>query len=297
MVRRSPTMLRPVSRLLIATDFTPGAALAASRAARLPLGSRPQVTLLHVLRVLRPALRTRERAEAKRRLEHAAVHLRRELRAQGHRQARVSVRVAVGEAAAEIAARSRGRDLVVLGRHGTRRFRDLLIGSTAERVIRAGHVPVLIVTTAARRTYRRPLVGVDLSPPSRRALDTAARLLPPGSHTLSVLHVYEAAHDSLLRRVAGPAEAAAYARSCRAEAARQVEALVAGSAGRAAVREVLLRRGDPRATILSVVREQDVDLLAVGSHARSPLAGSVLGSVAEAVMRHAGCDALIVPPA
>lgn len=48
--------------------------------------------------------------------------------------------------------------LIVLGRHGQRAFRDLVIGSTAERVIRKGTTPVLAVSSPAGGPYRRHLV-------------------------------------------------------------------------------------------------------------------------------------------
>ncbi|HUF35405.1 MAG TPA: universal stress protein, partial [Gemmatimonadales bacterium] len=193
----APRPVRPLSKLLIATDFSPGAAPALTRATLLPLGPSARVTLLHVSPPFRPALRARERGEAKRRLEKEAAELREGFRASGRPDVRVRTVLAVGEPFAKILERGRRADLLLLGRHGMRRFRDLLLGSTAERIIRAGHVPVLIATAPARGPYRRPLVAVDLSPPSRRAAETAARLMLPGPPVLDIVHVYETAHDRL----------------------------------------------------------------------------------------------------
>lgn len=52
-----------------------------------------------------------------------------------------------GSAAAEIiaAARETGSDLVVIGTHGRTGVKHLLMGSVAERVVRASLVPVLTV--------------------------------------------------------------------------------------------------------------------------------------------------------
>jgi len=298
MARTASGSLRPLSRVLIATDFTPGASLALSRAGRLPLGPRPRLTLLHVLpRAGAPALRARAESEAKARLKDEADRLRKALKAHGADDPRVGTALATGEPFVEILARANHADLLVLGRHGSRRFRDLLLGSTAERVIRVGHVPVLVVTTPARAPYRRPLAAVDLTPASRLALEAAARLLPRGRPMLDVVHVYETAHDRMLRRVAGPQGVAAYCRRCRAEAEEAVSSLLRDSPGGSAVRALLLRRGDPRHTILSMVRHRRADLVAIGSHGQSPMVGALVGSVAEGVVRHAPCDALIVHPA
>ena len=45
--------------------------------------------------------------------------------------------------------------------------------------------------------------------------------------------------------------------------------------------------------ILEVAAERDADLVALGTHGRSGVAHVLLGSVAEAVIRAAGCDVLV----
>jgi universal stress protein A len=55
--------------------------------------------------------------------------------------------VVAGDAATEIAraAADRGADLIVIATHGRTGLKHLLMGSTAERVIRHVHCPVLVV--------------------------------------------------------------------------------------------------------------------------------------------------------
>ncbi|HXV50076.1 MAG TPA: universal stress protein, partial [Candidatus Binatia bacterium] len=57
-------------------------------------------------------------------------------------------------------------------------MKDLLLGTTAERVVRKGDRPVLVVKRAADAPYRRVVVGVDFSEDSRYALELALRLAP-----------------------------------------------------------------------------------------------------------------------
>lgn len=282
----------PIRRLLVATDFTPGAGQAIRRAALLPLARAARITLVHVLPPLGTPLRAREQAEARKRLEFEATGLRRALRRRDRRDVAVATRTATGDPFAGIVALGQRAELILLGRHGARRFRDLLLGTTAERVIRWGHRPVLVVGTTPRRPYRRALVGVDLSEPSRHAIVVAARLIRPDERALTVAHVYEAAHESMLRRVARPADVAAYVGRCRVDAEAAVASLLRRA--RAAAGEVVLRRGDPRATILRLAKERGADLLALGSHGRAALAGNLVGTM-EAIVRHAPCDVLVVP--
>lgn len=57
---------------------------------------------------------------------------------------------------------------------------------------------------------------------------------------------------------------------------------------------IRLRRGDPREAVLDTAREQGSDLIVVGSHSRPGPTPVLLGTVAEAVARRAGCDVLVV---
>ncbi len=52
--------------------------------------------------------------------------------------------------------------------------------------------------------------------------------------------------------------------------------------------------GDPRAAIVDVARQENADLVVVGSHGRTGLSRLVLGSVASHVVSHATCDVLVV---
>jgi universal stress protein E len=56
-----------------------------------------------------------------------------------------------------------GADLIVVGAHPRPAVARYLVGSTAERVIRLAHRPVLVATEQRREPFRRVLVAVDLS--------------------------------------------------------------------------------------------------------------------------------------
>lgn len=60
------------------------------------------------------------------------------------------------------------------------------------------------------------------------------------------------------------------------------------------VREVIT--GVPFLEIVRYAREQDIDMIVIGSHGRSGLAHVLLGSVADKVVRKASCPVLTVRP-
>lgn len=56
----------------------------------------------------------------------------------------------------------------------------------------------------------------------------------------------------------------------------------------------LTRQGSPFLEILGTAREEDVDLLVVGTHGRGMIAHMLMGSVAEKIVRKASCPVLTV---
>ncbi len=55
-----------------------------------------------------------------------------------------------------------------------------------------------------------------------------------------------------------------------------------------------LRTGDARDTIIQTASEVGAELIIMGTHGRRGLSRALLGSVAEAVLRHAHCPVLII---
>ncbi len=58
--------------------------------------------------------------------------------------------------------------------------------------------------------------------------------------------------------------------------------------------QTAVQEGDPRSTILDYAARTSVDVVVVGSHGRKGLDRFLIGSVAEAVARHAVCSVWVV---
>jgi nucleotide-binding universal stress UspA family protein len=285
--------------VLVATDFSASADRALRRAARLPLAPGAVLTVLHVAAGGPGDARGRSGAGARRALERARALVAGTAREQGVTRHEVVARQVQGTPFVEIvrAARRARAELVVLGRHGQRTFRELVLGSTAERTVRAGDTPTLVVSAAPTRPYRRPLVAVDGSAASRRALELAVRLVGPRAAGLAVVRAYGVPFETAVRRTgASDADVRRHRRDVRRDVRATVEAFLAtcGEAGRDA--RLLVARGDARGVVIDAAARYQPDLLALGTHARSGVAYVLLGSVAEAVLRSAACDVLIARP-
>jgi nucleotide-binding universal stress UspA family protein len=283
---------RPLGNVLVATDFSVGATRAVERAARLPISPGSALTVLHVLRA---GCGPGERADAERALGHAAAIAAESAARAGRKDVDVLQRLVDGTPFVEIihGARHGRNELVVIGRHGERTFRELLLGSTAERVVRKGDTSVLVVASTPVAPYERPLVAVDCSETSRRAVELAWRVADAGVQELDAVHAYDLFSAQAIRRVGVEGEELQH---YRIDVRRKAEAAATSFVSTCEVGipvRVVLEEGDPRSVILDAIAQRGCDLIAVGTHGRSGLSHVLLGSVAEAVIRGATCDVLV----
>ena len=139
------------SKICCPVDFSETSRAALDEAVDLAAHFGAELALLHVFEVAPtmvspPEVFERTVRELERKLEL--------WRAEAERRgaSRVRSTVANGVPAAEIVrfAREGGHDLVVMGTHGRRGLRHLVLGSVAERVVREAHCPVLVVRPAPR---------------------------------------------------------------------------------------------------------------------------------------------------
>ncbi len=273
-------------RVLIATDFSLGATAALRRAARLPLQRGSLATIVHVA-PRGPQSPPGTAREARRLLSEAARSLTTRLRGTG-----VTVRTSLvrGRPADGIvrAARRARAELIVVGRHGRRSFAELLLGSTAERVVRAAPCAVL-VAGSGRGRYRRPLAALDHAT-GQAVLELVTRLVPDRRASLHAVHVCEIPYQALVYGRAPKAQMVRYRRQCIAHARTQLQRAAARAPRKA---QLAVRSGDPRRGILTFARRIGADMIALGHSRRGPQ-HALLGGVAEAVLRAATCDVVIV---
>lgn len=289
---------KPFHCLLVPTDFSSGADLALCRAARLPLAPKAKVLLVHVLppgHTVR--LRAQAEADARQRLAKAAALVADTASESGPSSVTVESEILSGSSFVEIIRRSRtaSADLIVLGRHGHRPIRDMFIGSTAERVVRKGDVPVLVVARQPTHNYSRPLVATDLGDSSTQIRELALRVLGPNVKSIAVVHVYQVPFESRLGRGPSP-EAIAFRRGFLTDARSGMDRLL-DPWNEAGLRWIpVIRKGDPREAILLESQRRKADLIVLGTHGRSGMSHVLLGSVAEWVIRTARCDVLVSRP-
>jgi nucleotide-binding universal stress UspA family protein len=189
-------------------------------------------------------------------------------------------------------AEARQADLLVVGARGEGFLRHLVLGSTAERLLRRTTRPVLVARQLPRQPYRRVLVAVDFSPWSAQAVALARRLVPQAHLTL--FHAWQVPFEGKLQW-AGVDLAAIehFRRKARADALHQVAALAAQMRLPPECWEPSVVEGHPSLRLVEQEQECDADLLVIGKHGRSATEDLLLGSVTQHVLAEGACDVLV----
>jgi CPA2 family monovalent cation:H+ antiporter-2 len=286
--------------ILAATDFSHGAGRAVARAAGLAAQRRARLALLHVvpetpLEVLgndvldalgAPFPVDGLRAEAEERLARLAADV-------GARHGvSCDVRVETGRPAAAIAAAAQGAALLVVGARGAHSGRRAAAGSVAQKLLRLGPCPVLLVRTAPSRPYRRVLAPVDFSPGARRALRAAVEWFPQAD--IHVAHAFEHLHEGLMRFAAVDEHVIRGYVHRRQQALKRELPRWAAAAAPARPFAFHVRHGHPNTVLGRLVGQVRADLVVVSAHGKSEVERTLLGSVSAHLALSAACDALLL---
>lgn len=295
----NPTAPAAVRPLLVATDFSAPSRQAVQRAARLAHETGAPLHLLHVLPGdavdqlrqwlgLGSAPEQAMQAQAEQQLGEMARAL-----ADSHRVA-VQTHCASGPVLDEILRQAQTLDapLLVLGARGAGFMRRLLLGTTAERLMRRSARPLLVVRQKAHEPYRRVLVAVDFSPWSLPAVATARRVAPHAH--LVLMPVFSVPFEDKLR-YAGVDETTV--ELYRQQARQRTQDRLMAMADRAGLKpghwEPRVIEGEASMKLVEQEQELDCDLVVLGKHGQTATEDLLLGSVTRHVLAEGSADVLI----
>ena len=279
-----------MKKLLMATDLSARSDRALERAVSLTREHGAELTIVHVIDEGLPASLANAQETAARQAIQEHVNA-----LTAGNGLPISIEVVLGRAYVDILEMSEKTeaDLIVIGVHREDAFKDMFRGTTAERVIRAGNVPVLLVKERMGGPYRRVIVGVDFSVYSRRAVEFAASFVPNGQ--LHLVHAYHVPFKGFLhgddtRRQFSKQHQTQFQKMVDEEMASFLSTVEAN----APKLERIMQEGMPQEILHRQVNRLKPDLLVVGTHGRTGVAHAFLGSVAEDMLRDPPCDVLAV---
>jgi nucleotide-binding universal stress UspA family protein len=216
----------------------------------------------------------------------------------------VETRITTGLPSEEVlaAAEAEEADLIVVGTRGKTGLAHVLLGSTAERIIRRAPCPVLAVRTEGSMAEQggrpggdppaldRLLVPIDFSDCSIDALEYAVGVAQRAKSSLTLLHVLEPVSYGLDFTIPHPMKR----EQLRDAIVTRLSGLVSALDSAQVRSDYLVRGGLPSDSILDAARTQSADMIVMGTHGRRGLSHALSGSVAESVLRRARCPVLTV---
>ena len=143
------------------------------------------------------------------------------------------------------------------------------------------------------------LLAIDESTYSQAAADELMAAIRPADVMVHVLHVLEldrmvpVAYD-FARGAEYGGDVAAHLRTSREAAEHLVGSVCDRLQAAGFATTAVIREGDPRHTILDYATECGCRTLVIGSHGRRGVDRFFMGSVSDAVARHAHCSVYIV---
>lgn len=292
-----------LTRILVATDFSPLGRAAVARAGSLAKQSHAELRLIH--------------ATADWNLFSRSISADQKVYASLTSHAESALREEIGWVWTEFGVRARGDvhqgnatqvifrvasefqpSLLVIGARGEHapQIAPAALGGTALKVIAHARFPVLLVRHTNGCAYREALVAMS------DARDLATRLvrwgatLAPGSICHAV-RAYDVPYIERLRLCGvGNATVAACVEDARLGAQRDTDEVLRTVQEYAEIRTHLVS-GEPLAVVLTEIVRDRVQLLIVGKHSQraNETGHDLLGSVGVRIAYHAPIDVLVVP--
>jgi len=217
-----------------------------------------------------------------------------ELRAQGIDTEIETPQGPAGEVVAQVA-RKHAAELIVVGTHGHTGISRFLLGSVATAILRHAPCDVLVCRGNANKLpFRRPLVAMDFSAASKRALRHTARVAQPNA-PIEVLHAWQLPAGSWGASFFGVDRFPwSQIRDAVVQSAKlKGEKVLTESASLGHPLHLELVQGAPTPVITHAAERGGYDLISVGTHGHGGFRRLLLGSVAEGVIRHAPCSVLV----
>jgi nucleotide-binding universal stress UspA family protein len=195
------------------------------------------------------------------------------------------------------AAQEHKADLIVIGTHGFTGLKHLLLGSTAERVIRHAPCSVLVVGRQATRNVKsfvepkNILVPTDFSQPAEQALESAIAFFRQFQSQLHLLYVVPIYYGS------GEYDTMEYTLLAADEkdiGKKKLEQISRKLAAENIPATTQVRHGRTAVEINAAAGELDCDLIVISTRGLTGWQHTLLGSTTEEVVRHSFCPVLVV---
>lgn len=181
-------------------------------------------------------------------------------------------------------------DLVVIGSHKKGLVEKILIGSTAEKIVKHSFRPILVIKGSEPSFEGTALIAYDFSKTAQKTLEFALKFLKPFGMKVELLHIDEPFDLPVVEKIGR----AIYQRF-REEKKKYLDGVKQRFEEMGISPEVTFIEGkDPAEGIVGRIQENgDVDILILGSRGLSGLKRIILGSTSTEVLKRVEIPILI----
>ena len=200
-------------------------------------------------------------------------------------------------------AQRREHDLVVRTAKGPRSRQSGFLGTTSTRLLRKCPCPVWIVKPGESPAFKHVMAAVDAGPVdaphftlSKQILELGKSICELEQGKLSVVHAWELyAEDVLLSRMS-PEEVQELKEKMKAGVEESLDRLLSAYQMSVSDDNVHILHGEVGASIVHFAKEHDVDMVVMGTVARSGISGLLMGNTAEHILSRIECSLLALKP-
>lgn len=199
-----------------------------------------------------------------------------------------------------------GHDLVIKPAEGPSGVSSMLFGSTDLHLLRKCPCPVWIIKPSKQQRYARILAAVDPDPGEKASkelntliLDLATSLALRENSELHIVHAWSMPYESTLRsgRARLPkTEVDRLVQETRKTHKKWLDELLGQYDLQNLPAKVHLLKGDPGEVVPDLAQEMLVELIVMGTVARTGIPGFFIGNTAEKTLAAVDCSVLAVKP-
>jgi len=215
----------------------------------------------------------------------------------------VGVEIVPGKAAYEVIRHvmANGNDLLIKAPYN--RFGSLVFGTTDLKLLRQCPCPVWMVRHTTPKRYRKVMAAVDPNPESevedrlnKNIMELATSIAEMENAELHVVHAWDMSFDvTVARRVdTGEENADELAAHKRRRQEMKLDQLAREFPD--AKFETHLLKGAPADVISRFAKEKGINLVVMGTVARTGVSGFLIGNTAEEILHSIKCSVLAIKP-
>ena len=196
-------------------------------------------------------------------------------------------------------------DLVMTTAEGRGSLKERLFGSTTMHLMRKCPCPVWVMKPIQSEQHTRILAAVDPTPideeqytVSTKIMDLATALAQRDQCELVVVHCWTFPAEQSLRRgyLVASSELETWVRRARGLQRRRLAELLAPYNLQDLQSQIYMLKGEPGRLIPRLATQMEIGLIVMGTVRRTGVAGLLIGTTAERILRQVDCSVLTVKP-